>query len=159
MFVWILFSSSITASLTMAMFLSFDYGANSDKELFASFDTYSFFIIFVLLQLDMCINDIPIRWFHMIYPAICTILYFLLSGTVIGISVITPSIIIGWRYYPGLTLLVILALFFPCLPVAHTLYFGFYHLKSWLARHWLKRNITSPLIDNSVETHEASIEL
>ena len=121
------------------------------------FNLQEHLINYILLLIDLFVNDIPIRLLHCIYPMGYAIIYILFT-VILWASNFTSAVYppLNWAANPLSSTLLSLGVIFIAVPLLHVFHFGLYHLRLWLARHLLDRSTTAPPINNDVEMNETS---
>ena len=159
--VWVMFTTAITGVLgTDLAFWIFLSGNLSPEILRNPFNLQEHLINYILLFIDLFINDIPIRLLHCIYPMGYAIVYILFT-VILWASNFTSAVYptLNWEINPLSSTLLSLGVIFIAVPLLHVFHFGLYHLRSWLARHLLDRSTTAPTINNDVQMNDASHKL
>lgn len=90
----------------------------------------------ILMIIDLFINAIPIRLLHAIYAMLYGVTYTLFTLILHGagvMSVYYPGLF-DWRALPGASTGLCLGLIFAGVPIMHSVVFGLYHLRMYLAR-------------------------
>ena len=125
------------------------------------FNIHSHAINYVLLLIDLFLNDIPIRFLHFIYPVGYGVVYVIFTVILWAsdfVSAVYP--VLNWEQNPSIaamwSLITVLVLF----PVLHAFHFGLYHLRAWIARCCLHQtNRSQQPMDDQMEMGEQNFEV
>ena len=116
-------------------------------------------INYILLLIDLFVNNIPLRLMHFVYPIGYGLVYTLFT-VMLWAAGVTPSVygvLTDWGNYPGIAALVTLILSFIVSPLFHVLWhFWLYHLRAGIAKRCCDIDNTKrhqQVIDDNVEMH------
>lgn len=90
----------------------------------------------VLMLIDLFVNAVPIRLLHVIYAMMYGVTYTLFTLILHGagvMSVYYPGLL-DWRSSPGASAGLCIGLVVAAIPITHSVVFGLYHLRMYIAR-------------------------
>lgn len=123
---WVIYNIASTAALLVTIsFYTFFRGAGA-------MSVFTHGVNSILVVIDTMLSSIPVRLFHVVYPALYFIVYliFTLIYWAAGQPYIYPMT--DYTGQPVFSAITVVCLFFIALPLCQTLMFGFYCLRVWM---------------------------
>ena len=153
------FAAALATDLGFWILLS---GTFSSSTLSNPLNIHEHAINYVLLLIDLFVNDIPIRMLHFIYPVGYGLTYTIFTVILWAAGRTAPVYrgVLDWERFPGRSALVTMLTTFVALPLFHIVWhFWLFQLREWIAKRFLDREIRSQQpIDDNVEMNMKQVD-
>ena len=153
---------SAALATSIAFWILLASGVNTSLFLRDPFYIHEIVFVYLLLLIDLFVNDIPLRILHFIYPigfgvtfTIFTVVFWAAGHR----DPIYPGLS-DWEYFPNQTALVTMLMTFVIIPVLHIMWhFWLFQLREWIAKRCLDREIRRQQpIDDNVEMNMKQVD-
>jgi len=156
---WIVYTTALSASLVTDIAFWALLSTNLPPSALASpFNIHEHAINYVLLFVDLFLNNIPLRILHFVYPIGYGLVYTIFT-VILWAADHTDAVYPGfldWESNPGLSALITMLVSFVALPVIHVLWhYWLYQLRVLIAKKCLDRqNSREQPLDDNVEMNQ-----